>query len=436
MPKSAIEMLSAPVERDIRVSRLPNGLRIVTDQVPHVMSAAVGLWIDAGSRYETADENGMSHLLEHMLFKGTARRSARALAEEIEAVGGHLNAWTSRDHTSFHARVLAKDVPLAVDLLADMLQNSRFDPDELDREREVILQEIGQAEDTPDDIVFDHLQDAAFPGQPLGRPILGTAERIRAFRREDLFSYLGRNYRAGNTVLAAAGRVDHDALVALCAEAFAGLPEGGAAGFERAGYRGCARHDRRPTEQLHLTLGFPGVAFDDRDYYAAQVFSTMLGGGMSSRLFQEVRENRGLAYSVYSFTGSHADTGLLGIYAGTAPALAPEMLKVIADETLKLAEPAGEDEVARARAQLKAGLLMSLESSSARIEQIGRQILIFGRPLSLAEMVDAVDEVDAGRVAALCRRLLTEGRPAVATVGPKATRLPDHDGIRALFQLS
>lgn len=431
--KSANPAAIAAPEREVELTRLSNGLRIVTDRAPHVMSASVGLWIDAGSRYECEAENGMSHMLEHMLFKGTRRRSPRAIAEEIESVGGHMNAWTSRDHTSFHARVLSEDVPLAVDVLADILQHSTFDPNELDREREVIIQEIGQAEDTPDDIIFDHLQEAAYPAQPIGRSILGTAERVGAFSRDQLFGYLNRHYRADNTVIAAAGDVDHQQLVSLCAEAFSAMPTGEARGFDPAGYQGGVRHDRRKTEQLHLTLGFPGVSFDDPDYYAIQVLSTMLGGGMSSRLFQEVRENRGLAYSVYSFTGSHADTGLFGVYAGTTSDLAPEMLKVIADETLKLTEPADEAEVARARAQLKAGLLMSLESTSARIEQIGRQMLVFDRVLSLQEMVREVEAVDAAAVAAACTRMLKDGTPSIATVG-RTGKLPGYQDVARLFQ--
>lgn len=414
-----------------RVTRLNNGVRVVTDAMPHLQSASVGTWIDAGARYETAEQNGISHLLEHMLFKGTARRSARAIAEEIEDVGGHMNAYTSRDHTTYYAKVLTQDVPLAVDILADILQNSRFDPVELEREQEVIVQEIGQVEDTPDDIVFDYLQERAFPDQPLGRSILGTEEQVESFDRQMLVEYLEAHYRGGNLVVTGAGNVDHDALVRLVEQGFGDLPAERRHGFAPARYEGGDKRFERDTEQLHITLGLPSLAFDDPDYYALQVFSTMLGGGMSSRLFQEVRENRGLAYSVYSFTSCHADTGLFGIYAGTGPEAAGELVEVMARETKGMCEAAPDAEVARARAQLKAGLLMSLESTSSRIEQLGRQMLIFDRILSIEEMVEQVEAVDGAAITRVCERMLS-GPLTVATVGRSGT-LPDYDRLETLF---
>jgi len=418
--------------RHTEISTLANGIRVVTESMPHLESASIGLWFDVGARHERAEEHGLSHLLEHMLFKGTERRSARRIAEEIEDVGGYLNAFTTRDATTVFAKVLSADLPLAIDLLADIAQNASFDEQELAREREVILQEIGQAKDTPDDIVFDHLQETAFPDQPLGRPILGTEETVSAFTQDTLVDYRARHYCGGNLIVAAVGDVKHAEIAARLDAAFAGLERGRLPGFEPARYAGGNCRDERPTEQLHLTLALPGIAYGDPDYYALQVYATMLGGGMSSRLFQEVREERGLAYSIYSFPESHRDTGLLGLYAGTAPDMAGELVELIAREVKSMAETATSAEVDRARAQLKAGLLMSLESTSARAEQLGRQMLIFGRPVGLEEMVEKVEAVDVVAIRHVGERLLGTGPATLASVGP-AGSLPDYPAIQKLF---
>ena len=415
----------------VTVSRLDNGIRVVTDAMAHVETVSVGVWVDVGARYESERLNGVSHLLEHMAFKGTRRRSARDIAEQIEAVGGHLNAYTSRDHTTYYARTLKEDLPLALDILADILQHSLFDPGELARERDVIVQEIGQANDTPDDIIFDDLQATAFPDQPLGRSILGTEDRVAGFNADTVRGYMAAHYRGDSMVVAAAGHVDHGAVVKLVERAFGALERPREAGFEKAVYGGGAHHSDRPLEQLHIALGLPSLAFDDPDYYALQVFSTILGGGMSSRLFQEVRENRGLAYSVYSFASSHADAGLFGIYAGTGPEQAGQLMPVIAGELAKLADAPLDDEVARARAQLKAGLMMSLESTSSRIEQLGRQMLIFDRIVPVEEMVAKVEAIDTQAVRRVARHTRA-GRLTLATVGPRGG-LADYEALAALF---
>jgi len=431
-PAIATPKMSLDYMRNTQVSTLTNGIRVVTEAMPHLESASIGLWFDVGARHERRDEHGLSHLLEHMIFKGTRLRSARRIAEEIEDVGGYLNAFTTRDTTTVFAKVLSADLPLAIDLLADITQNASFDAQELAREREVILQEIGQAKDTPDDIVFDLLQEIAFPGQPLGRSILGTEKTVAAFTRQCLLDYRERHYCGRNLVVAAAGDVSHADIVARVEEAFVGLEAGVSAGFDPARYRGGEHRDERETEQLHLTIAFPGTAFDDPDYYAMQVFATMLGGGMSSRLFQTVREERGLAYSIYSFPESHRDTGLLGLYAGTAPEMAGELVELIAREVKSMAETVTREETDRARAQLKAGLLMSLESTSARVEQLGRQMLIFGRPIGLEEMVEKVEAVDGDAARRVGERLLGAERISLATVGP-AGSLPDYQQISRLF---
>jgi predicted Zn-dependent peptidase len=416
----------------VQITKLSNGLTVATDPMPHLKSAAIGIWVDVGARHEPAELNGVSHMLEHMAFKGTARRSARAIAEEIEAVGGHLNAYTSREQTAYVARVLSADVPLAVDIIADILQNSMFDQTELERERAVILQEIGQALDTPDDIVFDNLQEIAYPAQALGRTILGTPERVRGFARDDLSRYMSANYRGPAMILAAAGGVDHDALVALAERQFSGLANGTAPTHEAASYVGGDHRQDRELEQVHLVLGLDGVTYDDPDFYALQVYATLLGGGMSSRLFQEVREIRGLAYSIYAFAASYVDTGLFGIYAGTGEAEAAEIVPVIMDELAKPAHDVTEEEVARARAQHKAGMLMALEGPSSRVEQLARQILIFGRPIPLEELAQKIETVDAAAIRRVARRVHATASPSLAAIGP-LSRLESYDTLKSRF---
>ena len=364
----------------VQITPLANGLRVVSDPVDHVETASVGLWVDVGARCETEETNGLSHLLEHMAFKGTERRSARDIAEEIEAVGGHLNAYTSRETTAYYAKVMKEDVPLALDLLADILQHSTFDAEELERERAVVIQEIAQVNDTPDDLVFDRFQETAYPDQPIGRTILGPPELVGSYSREALAAYMGAHYRAARMVLVGSGRVDHDALVQAAEAAFTKLPEGPVAVPAAAVYSGGDCRIARDLEQAHLLIGFDGLSYDDEDFYALQVMSTLLGGGMSSRLFQEIRERRGLAYSVFTFASSYADGGIFGVYAGAGEDELVELIPVMADELAGACATVGDEEVARARAQLKAGLLMSLESTQARAERLGRHILLFGPP--------------------------------------------------------
>ena len=404
----------------VQVTTLANGLRVVSADMPGLETAAVGVWVNAGARCEPVELNGISHLLEHMAFKGTRRRSALAIAEEIESVGGHLNAYTSREQTAYIARVMKEDVPLAVDLLADILQHTTMPEDELAREREVVIQEIAQVHDTPDDVVFDLFQETAYPDQPLGRSILGTAESVGSFSREALMRYMGEHYCADRMVVVAAGRVDHESFVASVEEAFDALPRRSPPPAEPAAYRGGELRRERDLEQVHLIIGFNGVPYDDPAFFAEQVMSTALGGGMSSRLFQEVREKRGLAYSVFSFATSYVDSGLFGVYAGAGADHLGELVPVICDEVAKIARAVGNDELDRARAQIKASLLMSLESPSARCEQIARHMLIFGRPLPPNEIIEKIEAVDAGGLTGAARRLIDDGAPTVAALGPTA----------------
>ncbi len=409
--------LHAPDEA--RLTTLPNGIRVVSEAMPRVQTLAFGVWVDVGARYEPAEVNGVAHLLEHMAFKGTATRSARAIAEEIEAVGGSLNAYTSREQTAYYARILAPDLPLAADLIGDILQRSTFDEGELEKERNVVLQEIGQVNDTPDDLIFDLFQEQAYPNQPLGRPILGPEEIVAAMPREALLGYMRRHYAPSRLVVAAAGKVDHDRLVDLIAEAFRDLPAATTEPPEPARYRG-GRHleHRDDLEQVHFCLGVESLSYTDPDFFALQVFSTALGGGMSSRLFQEARENRGLCYSVSTFGSSYADSGLFGIEAGTAAEAIPELVRVIEAETAALVADPSEAEIARAKAQLRANLLMSLESCYAVCEELARQLLCLGRRMPTEEVLARLDAVDPAAIRRVGRRLF-RGKPVtVAAIGP------------------
>ena len=402
----------------VEITTLDNGLRVASDVMANVESAALGVWVQAGTRHEPDALNGISHMLEHMAFKGTETRSARAIAEEIEAVGGHLNAYTGREGTAYHVTVLKEDVALALDLIADILLRSRFDGEELERERHVILQEIGQAADTPDDVIFDRFQEIAYPGQAMGRPVLGDAKSVAAITRQQLIDYQRQHYTADRMILAAAGAVDHARLVDMAQAKFAGVAAGqGGFAMSPGRYRGGEIRESRELEQLHLTLGFEAIGYRDPDYYALAVFSTLFGGGMSSRLFQTVREERGLVYSIYSFNPTYADGGLFGIYAGTGPDDVAALMPLVCQELATVADTLGEAELVRARAQLKAGTLMALESSGNRCETLARQLMIWNRPIPYTEIVSRIEAVDQAAIRRIIGRILVS-KPTLAALGP------------------
>jgi predicted Zn-dependent peptidase len=390
---------------------------VLTDAMPHLETASLGVWVGSGSRDEGSEENGISHFLEHMAFKGTKRRNARQIAEEIEAVGGDLNAATSVETTAYYARVLKADVPLAFDILADILSNPTFDPAEIAREQNVIVQEIGAVADTPDDLVFEHLQVMAYPDQPIGRSILGTPKTVRSFDGGRLRNYLAQHYRAPDIVIAAAGAVDHRAVVDEVERHFGSFNGPSAPNPQPAHFRGGIRIEKRELEQVHIALALQGVPQRDPTLYSLQVFTSVLGGGMSSRLFQEARENRGLCYAIYAFHVPHSDTGMFGLYSGTDAADARELMQLVVDEIASTAETISESEVERAKAQMKAGLLMALESSSARAEQLARQMMAYGRPIPLNEVVARVDGVTVESARAAGRALLARSKPAIAVIG-------------------
>ncbi|HPF46522.1 MAG TPA: pitrilysin family protein [Emcibacteraceae bacterium] len=416
----------------VEVTRLKNGLRVVSDRIANVETVTVGAWVDVGSRFEQEEENGLSHMLEHMAFKGTEKRSAYDIAEQIEDVGGYLNAYTSREHTTYYARLLKEDLELGVDVLGDILQHSIFDEGELERERGVIIQEIGQAEDTPDDVVFDLMQQAAYHDQPMGRPILGTIDLINQFSRNDLTGYMADHYKSEQMAVVAAGNLDHDKLAAMVEKYFSDLDFKRTKNKQTAIYTGGEKRTERDLEQVNLLFGFDGISYSDPDYFASQVMSMVLGGGMSSRLFQEVREKRGLVYSIYSYMGSYVDGGTFGIHAGTGEDQVGELVPVIASEFHKLAEYTDEQEVNRAKAQLKAGLLMSLESTTSRMEQLGRQQMIFGRHVPHDEILQNIEVVNAEAVMKCARRILSGSTLSLGAIGP-LKNLVEFEKISALF---
>jgi len=417
----------------VKITTLSNGLRVVTDEMPEAGTVSLGAWVGVGARFEPPQLNGVSHLLEHMAFKGTERRSARAIAEEIEAVGGHINAYTSRETTAYYAKVLKDDMALAVDIVGDILQHSTLDQEELDRERSVVVQEIHQALDTPDDIIFDWFQETAYPDQAIGRPVLGTAEIVRGLSRQTIFDFMAAGYTAPQMVVSAAGGLTHEAFLDEVGKTFGALPTACCAVPEAAArYTGGHFRESRDLEQTHLVLGFEGVAYQDPDYYALAVMAALFGGGMSSRLFQEVREARGLAYSIYAYASSYVDTGMFSIYAGTAPKEVPQMVAVIADEAAKLADTLTEAEVARARAQLKSSTIMGMESTSSRCEHRARQLMIFGRTLSPEETIARIEGVDIEAVRRVTRRVFASPL-TTAAVGP-LKHLESDEALAARFK--
>ncbi|MEM7488776.1 MAG: pitrilysin family protein [Pseudomonadota bacterium] len=409
--------------------RLPNGLRIVTEHMPGLESASVGIWVGAGGRHEAPEQNGIAHFLEHMAFKGTDRRSALRIAEEIEDVGGYINAYTSREVTAYYARVLQDDVPLAVDLIADIVLNPVFAEDEIETERGVILQEIGQALDTPDDIIFDWLQEAAYPEQPMGRTILGPSERVQAFTRDDLRRFTGQHYGPEQMILSAAGAVDHDAIVRQAEVLLGHLTPQPQAEPTPSLFRGGEARHVKALEQAHLALGFAQPGYRDDGIYTAQVFAGAMGGGMSSRLFQEAREKRGLCYTIFASVGAYSDTGLLTIYAGTGGDDVADLARLTVDELKRAAGDMTGEEIARARAQMKSGMLMGLESPSSRAERLARVVAVWDRVPPLSEAIDKIDAVDVSAIRAHAEAL-AGGAPALALYGPVAGA-PDAETLRA-----
>ena len=414
----------------IELHTLSNGFRIVTEHMPSMKSASIGIWVGAGGRHERLEENGIAHFLEHMAFKGTKTRSALQIAEAIEDVGGYINAYTSREMTAYYVRVLENDVPLGLDVVADILLNPAFEDGEIEVERGVILQEIGQALDTPDDIIFDWLQEVSYPDQALGRTILGPSERVSGFGRDDLKRFVAEHYGPNQMILAAAGAVDHDAIVWQAEALFGHLDRVEPSSvIQPAAFAGGERREEKKLEQVHFTLAFEGPNYRDPDIYTAQIYATAMGGGMSSRLFQEIRENRGLCYTIFAQAGAYEDTGMTTIYAGTSAEEIENLANVTIDEMKRAASDMSAAEVARARAQMKAGLLMGLESPSNRAERLARLLSIWDRIPSIEETIKRIDNVTTGDVREFAAHMAGHAGSAMALYGP-ASSAPSLDDLR------
>jgi predicted Zn-dependent peptidase len=402
----------------VSITRLSNGIHVVTDRMPHLETVALGIWVKAGARDERSDEGGVAHLLEHMAFKGTSRRTAMDIASEIENVGGEINAATGMETTAYFARVLKHDWPLALDILADILSDPVFDSAELDKEKYVILQEIAAANDAPDDLVFELLNAAAFRGHPLGRSILGEAARVERYDANSIINYRNLHYTAPRLVVAAAGHIEHQALVDAAEKHLAArFHMGPAADWTTPEFSGGFNSAERPLDQLHLVFGFRAPGYRDERIYALQVLSSIMGGGMSSRLFQELREKRGLCYSIFSFASCYHDIGLLNVYAATSPENARDLSDVATDVMLSMTERVEEPELQRAKAQLKAGLVMSLESATGRADQIARQFLAFGKVPEMSDLVSRIERLTSDDIRALGAEILISTRPAISAVG-------------------
>ncbi len=413
----------------IKITRLPSGLRIITDTVPEMETVALGVWADVGTRHEDLEHNGVAHMVEHMMFNGTPTRTSRQIAEAVEDVGGQINAYTSREITAYYIHLLKDDMPMAMDILSDILQRPTFPDAELEKERDVIIQEIGMTNDTPDDVVFDHYQETAYPGQALGAPILGRAEIIAGMKKETLYDYVHRFYTPKKLVISAAGNVDHEAFVATAQTMFADLPPDTNQTYTSADYRGGDKRIEKDLEQSHIVMGFQGIDREDSEYYSAVILGTVLGGGMSSRLFQEVREKRGLVYSIYSSHSAYHDDGQFEIYAGTGPESLNKLVPVVCDEIVKvMQDPISEAELNRAKAQIKAGILMSRESMLSRANRQAKYLINFDSAPDVAHIIAKVDAVTVYSVQKIAQRIFT-GKPTFAALGP-VKDLEDYETIR------
>ena len=410
---------------------LENGLTLITEAMPHVRSVAVGIWLKRGSRHETPEQTGISHFIEHMVFKGTKNRTAERIAAEVDSIGGYMDAFTAKEYASFHLKVLDEHLPLAVDILGDIATNPLFDPSEMTKEKKVIFEEINMVEDTPDDLVMELYTEAFWPHHPLGRPILGTKSSVARFRREELAGFFRSVYRPGNIVVAAAGHLEHDGASRLVRRHFGELAPGGRRGNggpPRPASRIVTR-SKKELEQVHLCLGTPAHPQAHEDRYGVYILNTVLGGSMSSRLFQNVREKRGLVYSISSGVSAYSDAGTLTIYAGTSLDSVDEVVRLSLEELRRMkGEALPADELRRAKDHLKGSLMLSLENTGSRMSHIARQEIYFGRAFKLDEILAGIEAVSADDVTRIAGDLFG-GEVTMSILGnlgryrPKASQL-------------
>ena len=401
----------------LQISTLSNGLRIVTQNMPGLETVSMGIWNFVGGRDELSNINGVAHLLEHMAFKGTSTRSALQIAETIENVGGDINAYTSKEITAYYVKLISQDLSLGIEILTDILQNSSFAEEELNRERGVILQEIGMYLDTPDEMIFDYWQEKAYPDQPMGRSILGKSEIIKNITRDQVKDFMMSHYNPKKMIVSAAGKINHKEFVEQIANSCVNLPMGKKNNRQNSFYVSGEYREEKDLEQVHLLLGFQGIDYHHSDYYSLLVYSSLLGGGMSSRLFQEIREKRGLVYGISAFTSSYTDTGIFGIYAGTGEKEIKELIPVLCDELKNSPKSILENEIKRGKAQLKASLMMGRESAFRRCESAARQLLVFNRVIDPTETIKLIDMVSKESVEKIANQIVS-GPVTISSIGP------------------
>jgi predicted Zn-dependent peptidase len=400
-------------------SVLSNGLRVLTEAMPHVLSSTIGIWVENGSRYEETIDNGVSHFIEHLLFKGTRKRTAAQIAEEMDAIGGVLNAFTGKEYTCYYAKVLGQHLPMTTELLADIFLDSIFDPEEIDRERQVVLQEISQAEDTPDDFIHDLFTMNFWRGHPLALPIFGSVETVNRINRDLLVSFMAERYRAGRIFIAAAGQVEHEKLVGDCERLFGAIQgDGRVESITPPSETPIVINHAKQLEQMHICIGGPGLSQVNGLRYASYVLNTALGGGMSSRLFQEVREKRGRVYSIYSSMASYADCGYFITYAGTNPEWLEEVLEVTLKEIRKVTRDGLKpDELARSKSQIKGNMLLGLEGTESRMNRLARNEIYFSREVPLDELSRGIDSVTNDQIVELANAWFQPKKMAMALLG-------------------
>ena len=401
----------------LRTSTLSNGIRVITDSSDTAETVSLGVWVAVGARYETASDNGISHCLEHMAFKGTQTRSSFQISKEIEDVGGIINAYTGKDRTAYYVRVLKEHQFLGLDIITDIIQNSVMDSEELDKEKGVIIQEINMQNDTPDDLIFDYYNEVAYPNQPLGRAILGTIESVSQITSQRLLEYMHTQYTTQRLVVSASGAVDHEIFVAECEKRLTKIQSHTMPAAESAYYCGGEKRVVKPHEQVNIVLGFESASYHNPDRYASSLLSAILGGGMSSRLFQEIREKRGLVYSIYAYSSPETDTGTFGIYAGTGEKEVVELMPVLCDELLKLSDTLTDEEISRAKAQKKAAILMHQENILTHAESNAISSVIYGKIQSIEEKINLIDSVTKADLKRVARQILS-GKPTLAALGP------------------
>jgi predicted Zn-dependent peptidase len=407
----------------IQKTALGSGVSVITEEMPDVESSTIGIWVNTGSRNETSSLSGVSHFIEHLLFKGTEKRTALDISKEIESVGGVLNAFTSREYTCFYAKVLNKDLPLAIDLLSDIFMNSKFDKKEIEREKLVVLQEIKMVEDTPDDLIHDLFAERFWKGHPLGWSTLGSAPTIKSMTRDDIIGYLGEHYHTGNVFITAAGGLSHDKVKRLLNRTFGRLKKTGTRMkvASPVHFPGTKLHKKK-LEQVHLCLGLPTRSQSDPERYKVYLLNTILGSGMSSRLFQEIREKRGLAYSVFSYLNLCMDTGSLVTYAGTSTESFTEVVSLILKEYVKIRKGVSAEELRNAKEQLKGGMLLGLEASDSRMSKLARDEIYFGRVVPVKEIIREIDRVTTRGLKSAARRIFDPAKLTLVAIGDVGTK--------------